>query len=72
MLKRLQKISSSSLSSTTRKSLTQLAPHVEVCFLSNFSEGQCLKGAHFFLKAVKLLLSKAIRFSFSMECKSVA
>ena len=33
------------------------------------SEGHCLKVAHFFLKEAKLLLSKAICFSISMECR---
>ena len=32
-----------------------------------YSEGHCLKVAHFFLKEAKLLLSKAICFSTSME-----
>ena len=49
--------------------------HLPVCHLhfnelyrSNyFSEGHCLIAAHFFLKEAKLLLSKAICFSISME-----
>ena len=32
-----------------------------------YSEGHCLKVAHFFLKEAKLLLSNAICFSISME-----
>ena len=49
--------------------------HLPACHLdfnelygsNHFSKGHCLKTAHFFLKEAKLLLSKAICFSISME-----